>query len=191
MHVEANFGEIMKNSFTNRAVPLSQISPSLNELERCGDTIQFAMGNAVVEMSDSFCWKEIRLEDCDEREFYCSPDCQTWLRQLVSYVVLKLGTSPSIRIYSYRSGGDILVAVDAFNGQTNDYVAITILLAERNIYLSGPAGSQFDIALPSIIEVLSLTGSILSFTQGFQESAQNLWVCLTDTPDALQRGPKI
>lgn len=146
--------------------------------------------NSIGDRPDSFFWKEIRIDDCDDGKFGHRPDCQAWVRQLASYILEKLGTSPDIRIHVYGSGGDTLLAVDAYSRQTSECIAITILLAERCAYLSGTAGHQFDIALPGIIDGLSLVGSLLSFTQGVLEPPQGLWVCLPDRQDASQHEPE-
>lgn len=116
-------------------------------------------------------WREIRLEGCDDGEFNHSPVCQAWANQLATFIVAKLGTSPRIRINAYSSGGDTFLAVDAFNDHASEYIALTILMTKTSIYLSGPAGDQFDIALPGLIDSLGLLGSLCSFTQGILEPA--------------------
>ena len=181
----------MKNPSSNNIdAHVSPIFPSFNMPERLRVKIKLGIGDSVVKQLETCNWKEIRLEHCFDGSFGYRPDCQAWMRQFASYVIEKLGTTPMIRIYAYSSGGDTLLAVDAFSSKSSEYVALTALVTEKYTYLSGPAGNQFDIALPGIIDGLSLVDSLLSFTQGILKSGQELWACQTDRQDASQHAPR-
>jgi len=136
-------------------------------------------------------WTEVRLNDCEDGTLGHVPVLQDWARKVASFIVEKLGMGPSIQIYPYCHAGSTHLAVDIYNDRTHDYVAITILLADTNIYLCGPAGKQFDIALPGIIDAFSLVRALLSFTHGIQEPAPAVLVSLQDRPDALPHEPNL
>ena len=169
----------------------SLLSLSLNAFNDLNAVIQLKIGDAIVDQQKVVDWNEIRVEHCDDGNFIYRLECQAWMRQLASYVVEKLGSSPTLRIQAYGSGGDTLLAVDVYSSQTSEYVTLTILFADKCMHLSGPADNQFDIALPGIIDGLSLVGSLLSFTQGNLEPPRALWVCLMDRQDASPHEPKL
>jgi len=124
-------------------------------------------------------WNEIQFGGCDDGDFRINPDCQAWVRQLATFVVARLGELPRFRIFVYVAGYTHL-AIDAYNRVTDDAMCITVALTESAIFLCGPAGDQFDIALPGIIDALHLAGSLLSFTRGKTKAAEELWLSYPD-----------
>src|SRR5450830_1782976 len=120
---------------------------------------------SVLALHNTFCWNVVRKERSEDGEFGYSPDCQIWVKQLSSFVITKLGKTPNIRLHSYISGGGTYLAVDIFSRESNEYVALTIFMSGKGTYLPKPAGQQFDIALPGIVDGLGLVNALISFTQ--------------------------
>ncbi|CAG1021864.1 hypothetical protein MTYM_01304 [Methylococcales bacterium] len=115
-------------------------------------------------------WKEIRLEDCDDGlQFSRTPACQIWTRQLVSFIIEKVGIAPKIKINAYKHGRYTMVSMDidpGFSQFGQPAIEMSITLSSSRIYLPAPADTQFDIDLPGIVDAFNLIGTVAFMTQG-------------------------
>lgn len=106
-------------------------------------------------------WIELLDHHREDGDFSHDQTCQTWLSQLRALVAKELGKSPRIRIHSYRHSGGTYLAIDAFDQTLGKFISITALLDPGHMHLHGPVETQFDIALPGIVDGLSLASELL------------------------------
>lgn len=121
-------------------------------------------------------WIELLDHHREDGDFSHDRKCQTWLSQLRALMAEELGKSPRIRVHGYRHVDGTYLAIDAFDQAMGNFISITALLDPGHMHLHGPVETQFDIALPGILDGLTLASELLRTTPRANGGPNFMWV---------------
>lgn len=121
-------------------------------------------------------WIELIDHHREDGEFSYDRKCQLWLSQLRTLMAEELGNSPRIRIHGYRHANRTYLAIDAFDQALENFISITALLDPGHMHLHGPIETQFDIALPGILDGLTLASELLRTNPRANGGSSFMWV---------------